>query len=77
MQVGRLGSAVIGGDAHRHALGAVLVLGVLDEHVPVPIVLERVRVRDLVLGHLAIPRRVLADDLLIRERPLRVSEAVS
>lgn len=44
----------------------------LDKDIPVAVVVERVRVGDLVLGNVAAAVGRLADQLLVRVRPLRV-----
>lgn len=44
----------------------------LDEDVPVAVVVERIRVGDLKLGNVAAAVGRLADELLVRVRPLRV-----
>ena len=65
-----LGPPVADRDPHEHVVGVRLRVVDLDD--PVAVVVEDARVDELVLGLLARPAGVLGDQVVIRERRLRV-----
>ena len=70
MEVSRFGASVVDADQDQDVLGSRL--GILHEHVPVAIVVERARVEQLVLEFLAAPAAAGLHQVGVREGALRV-----
>jgi len=66
----RIGTAVGGGDLDQNVVGGRL--GVLDDDVEIPVLVEDPRVGELELGFLSAAAAILFDEPLVRERLLRV-----
>src|SRR5215467_10979513 len=70
VDLGRLGTPVANGDLDQNVLR--FDLGVLDEDVKVPILIEDAGVEQFILGGLFVACPVGLDDVLVRVRGLRI-----